>query len=423
MKLTDHEAEWQILNSLLFDNGCLDELGLEVSDFDDADSRAIFAVASRLINQGVKANTDSVSSALRDGKAEKTASVVLTLEAWTAGNVLYYARKVRDMSRKRKIVSLMRDVKGSLDDQTTGSDEIIGQIEVALTALSGPGAEGIRSIGEILIPSVRIIEERVVNRGDPTGILTGFRELDAATGGFQPGQLIVIGARPSVGKTALALTMALNMARASVPVGFMSAEMSGEQLVVRAIGGVGSVNTMSMMNGYLSKGDFPKVMAAGETIQPLPIWIDDTPNVSISVLLSRVRKMKRLGARIVFVDYLTLLRHGDPRMPRHERVGEISKMLKGLARELKIPVVALSQVGRQSADAPPGLQDLRQSGEVEEDADVVILLHRKDTETAEKTQTIRAEVAKNRTGPTEVFHLSFLREFVRFENQIAKAGS
>jgi replicative DNA helicase len=421
--LTNHEAEWRIIEAALHDNACLDGLDIEIGDIDDGLHRAIFGVAQRQINQGLRADVDSVAAGLREGGNQAAATAALKLEPWTAGNVAYYAGLIKECSRKRKLVTMLRAAEESLRDRTKTSSDIIGEIESELTALDGTTQTGIRTIGEILIPTVQLLEERAKNHGAPSGVVTGYPALDRTTGGFQPGQLIIIAARPSVGKTALALSMAMNQAEKGIPVGFISAEMQGEQLCVRALGGKGHVNTMSILNGWYGPKDFPRIIEAGEAIQGMRIYIDDTPNVAMATMLSRARKMKRLGARIVYVDYLTLLRHGDAKMPRHERVGEISKMLKGLARELSIPIVALSQVGRQAADCPPSLADLRQSGEIEEDADVVILLHRatSDDSGENRDQIVEVNVAKNRTGPTEIFTLTFLREFVRFEPRAVSA--
>ncbi|MCK9569965.1 hypothetical protein M0R72_13560 [Candidatus Pacearchaeota archaeon] len=414
MKLSDHEAEWRTLEMLICDNDALDGLDLSTSDFDNTRNAAIFAVISNTISQGVKADAKTIASKLMDSGASEESVMVSTMDSWTSANIAYYAGKVRDLSRKRQVVRMMHEVKGLLDDATKTADDLVGEIEQRLTGMVMNRDTGIRSIGELLIPTLKLIEARVSARGKLSGVATGFSALDNATGGFQPEQLIIIGARPSVGKTAFALTMAIKQAADGNSVGFFSAEMSGELMTVRALGSVGSVNTMAMMNGYMKATDMSRLLESGERLRETPLWIDDTPNIPVGIMMSRARKMRRLGASIIYVDYLTLLKHGESRQPKWERVGEISKMLKGLARELHIPIVVLSQVNRNNSEGAPCLADMRQSGEIEEDADVVILMHKSDdTETG---CTVHCNIAKNRTGPTAIFDLTFLKEYVRFEN-------
>jgi replicative DNA helicase len=420
MKLEDLDAEWSVINGIVADNASVDSLSLVVTDFAGSRNAMIFGAIRKIIDAGRKADTQAIAEQLRKDGKDDVAVDVFKLEPMTAANVGYYAKKVLDLSRKRRLVEVLRTVREGIEKRDC--EDLIGEIEKGLTDMSVATGHEIRTIGEILKPTVRIIEQRVSLNGGLPGISTGFPTLDRVTGGLQGGHYIVIGARPSTGKTALALTMALNMTvRGKVMTGFISSEMTGEQLTMRALAGIGKVNSMGIATGRLGHDGMSRILDACTTLMEAPLLIDDTPSIQLGTLLSRARKMKRMGIRVLYVDYLTLIRHGDARTPKHERVGEVSKSLKTLARELDIPVVALSQVGREAEDRMPTLADLRQSGEIEEDADIIILLHRDKREQQQgdgQDLTVDVDIAKNRTGPTDSFKLIFQPRYVRFETRL-----
>lgn len=411
MEYRDTASERAVIEALLADSECYESLTIDAGDFQDTDCRAAFGAFATLIGSGKKPDLPMLGIEM-PGKV----SFLAGLNPMTSGNVGYYAGRIRDCSRRRGIVSIMHRVKDALE----GPVEItLEEIEKGLVELQDGDGNDLRMLRDVLDPALKMIEDRYRLHGKPPGISTGFFRIDAPLGGLQNGNLVIIGARPSIGKTALALSMTLNIAKAGGRVGFFSCEMTAEQLVIRALSSVGRVNSQSLSSGYLTQDDFSRIVDAGEPLMRAQVIIDDTPNITLTLLKNRARRMKRLGAAVIFVDYLTLIRHGDARMPRWERVGEISKNLKQLARELNIPVVAMSQVGRDADDRMPTLSDLRQSGEIEEDADVILLLHR-DRKKAEDDQdyTTQVDIAKNRHGATQLVELVFMPKFVSFEEKM-----
>lgn len=416
--LQDREAEIAVLNAMIYDQECIDGLGLKAGDFTHSRNQALFTAIIKIHETGRTVDQAAVLDQLRTDRVTIDSGMMEQIFPVTAANVAYYAKKVRGLSQKRQIVEMLHGVKDDLDGKS--AEEIVDRIEQRLTELY-VGEEGdVRKVGDFLEPALATIEKRYTGHGELPGLSTGFTELDHVLTGFHPGNLIVIGARPSQGKTALALTMALNQALQGIPVGFFSCEMTGEQLVMRALSGIGRINSQSVSTGILKQSDFSKLIDAGSKLHDAPLIVDETPYISLTQLRSRARKMRRMGVRCLYVDYLTLIRHGDSRTPRYERVGEISKSLKFLSRELQIPVVALSQVGREAENRLPTMADLRQSGEIEEDADVIIFLHRdreKDGQSSRNDRLTLVDVAKNRHGATETVQLIFIPEYVRFESK------
>jgi replicative DNA helicase len=247
------------------------------------------------------------------------------------------------------------------------------------------------------------------------------------TSGFQNSEFIIIGARPSVGKTALALTMAANMAiHRKIPVGFFTLEMADMALMQRLLSSEARINSEKLRTGMLRPADFHNLTEAAGRIYEAPLFIDDTPNIKLLDLRAQARRMKsKEGIKILFVDYIGLIEpENKNNVPRHEQVAEISRSLKSLARELELPIVCLSQVGRQSEGKPPTLADLRESGSIEQDADVVLFLHREREDTRDahgqegggagnvETDLV---IAKQRNGPVGTVKLAFLPHYTKFE--------
>ncbi len=416
--LQDREAEIAVLNAMIYEQECIDGLGLKAGDFTHSRNQALFTAIIKIHEAGRTLDQAAVFDQLRTDKVTIDSGMLEQISPVTAANVAYYAKKVRELSQKRQIVEMLHGVKDDLDGKS--AEEIVDRIEQRLTELYVGDEGDVRKVGDFLEPALNTIEQRYSGHGSLPGLSTGFTELDHVLTGFHPGNLIVIGARPSQGKTALALTMALYQALEGIPVGFFSCEMTGEQLVMRALAGIGRINSQSVSTGILKHTDFAKLTEAGCRLRDAPLIVDETPYISLTQLRSRARKMRRMGVRCIYVDYLTLIRHGDSRTPRYERVGEISKSLKFLSRELQIPFVALSQVGREAEDRMPTMADLRQSGEIEEDADVIIFLHRDRKKSGDADRGDRltlVDVAKNRHGATETVQLIFIPEYVRFESK------
>lgn len=414
--LQDRESEIAVLNGCLADQEALDTVGLRPMDFTDSRHAAIYQAMLTIHEAGRTVDLVALNDQLK-GKVEPSA--LARLDPVTASNVSYYAGKVLELSRRRQLLSILRAVKEDLLQART-FEQLVDGLEHRLTDLVVGNEGAIRKLGELLAPAIATLEKRYQLKGQTPGLSTGFRELDRVLTGFHPGNLIVIGARPSQGKTALALTMALDQALAGKPVGFFSAEMTGEQLVTRALAGIGRINSQSIATGLLREADFARLIDAGQKLFDVPLYIDDTAYIPLEQLRSRARKMRRMGIECLYVDYLTLIRYDLPKVPRFERVGEVTKTLKTLSKELAIPIVALSQVGRDAEDRMPTMADLRQSGEIEEDADVIIFLHRdrnQEEGRASRDRLTIVDIAKNRQGATETVELIFVPEYVRFESK------
>ena len=417
-QLADPASERAVVDGVLADPSTLDELALRPSDFTDRRLGSIYQAMLHIQDAGRQIDLVAIADQLRvDGSAAGAADLA-GLNPITSGNIGYYAGKVGELALVRQLVGLLNKVSAHVGQAS--SDELFDLLEGGLTEIAGAEQHEIAKISDMYGPAMDVIEQRYQSKGAPVGIPTGFRKIDELTTGFQPSEFIVIGARPSIGKTALALTIAMYMATHGVEVGFFSAEMAATSIMVRMLSTTGRVSSQRIRTGLLQASDFSRLMSASSLIQRASMYLDDTPNIKLTTFRSRARRMKRMGVQIIFLDYLTLIRHGDPRMPKHERVGEIVKEIKQLARELNIPIVALSQVRRDAEDKPPTLADLRQSGEIEEDADTVILLHRDrkaSTESGEKDLTTYVDIAKQRNGPTDVVQLMFVPEYTTFEEK------
>jgi replicative DNA helicase len=263
---------------------------------------------------------------------------------------------------------------------------------------------------------------------DITGVSTGFTELDKLTSGLQPGELIIIAGRPSMGKTTLAINIAENAAIGrQVPAGIFSMEMSAEQLSFRMLSSIGRISQSRLRNGKLSDEDWPRVDSAVSMMSNAPIFIDDGGALTPTDVRSRARRLKREhGLGLIVVDYLQLMQVSGTTENRATEISEISRSLKALAKELHVPVIALSQLNRsveQRTDKRPVMSDLRESGALEQDADVILFIYREEVYDKETPRKGVADIiiAKQRNGPVGEFHLTFLGEFTKFENLIAEA--
>lgn len=349
----------------------------------------------------------------------------------SAANVDYYLEILREKYTLRILIGTCTEVVTRAYEHQGEVDELIDQVGHDVQKIV-EGAQPLKETGtmNILVPSAMDrIEMMRVNAGKVTGLPTGLADLDVLTWGLQPSEMIVLAARPSIGKTSLAMNIAEYVAiHDGLPVGVFSLEMSEESLMVRMICSRAHVSTRSIQRGYATEKDMQLVISSGKAFHKAPIYIDDTSALGIQQLRARARRMhKRYGIRLVVIDYLQLmnapLRKSDN---RQQEVSNISGGLKALAKELKIPVLVLSQFSRKLEDrgvnAAPRLSDLRESGSIEQDADVVIMLHRPNKETVEADGTyqeaipITAIVGKNRSGPTGEANLLFLRQFTRYEN-------
>lgn len=374
------------------------------------------------VNQELK-NSGDLDSA---GGAAYVAS--LTSEVPTSANVEYYAKIVQEASVRRSLINTASEIISGAFDDTNGTGQVIEDAERKIFEITEKSHVGsYRSVRELVSDAVSSIEKRMMAKADCIGVPSGYTDLDSLTNGFQPSDFIVIGARPSVGKTALALSMAANMAiRKNIKVGFFSLEQDANSIMQRLLAGESRVNSRSIRSGFLSEIQLEKLMdSANRIYENMPLFICDTPGMRLLDLRTEARRMKsKEDIDVIFIDYIGLIGSENKLIPRHEQVAEISRSLKELARELKIPVIVLSQVKREVGSDKPTLADLRESGSIEQDADLVMFLHRgkqndKDDDGADPDRLgkeIDVIVAKNRNGPVGEIKLMFLPAYTRFES-------
>jgi replicative DNA helicase len=309
-------------------------------------------------------------------------------------------------------------------DQAEPAEEILDRAEQALFDLSEKRIKaGFVSVKEMELPATRLIEKLYTEREMITGVATGFRDLDRLTSGLQPADLIILAARPSMGKTAFVLNIAQHVAlHKAAPVGMFSLEMSKEQLLMRMLCSEARVDAHKVRTGYLGKDDFRKLIdALGRTAQA-PMFIDDSSTLTVMEMRAKCRRLKaEHGLSMIIVDYLQLMSGYGRVENRTQEISGISRGLKALAKELHLPVIALSQLSRapeqRQGDHKPQLSDLRESGSIEQDADVVMFIYREEVYKPSEENSGLAEliISKQRNGPTGVVKLAFLREFTRFE--------
>lgn len=360
----------------------------------------------------------------------------LTSQVPTTSNAAYYARIVRALSLRRAMLDFSGEMRERVFDSSQEIAAVIDEFEQRLSnlqATSGSFADKYQDSSTLVTKTVDRIQERV-KFGNRDGIKSGYAQLDDMTGGFQPSEFVVIGARPSVGKTAFAISMAVDIAiHRKIPTGFFSAEMTAMAIMERILSSEANVDAKKIRNAVLRNQDNMAIVDAAGRIYEGKLYIQDTPNIKLLDLRSQARRMKReRGIKILFIDYLSLINpEASPGTPRHEQVAEVSRSLKALARELEIPIVALAQVNRDAEGKEPNLANLRDTGSIEQDADVVLLLHRDrlvdptqgDFKREEESpimlsgfpvQKTKVIVAKQRNGETGVITMGFQNQLVRF---------
>lgn len=343
----------------------------------------------------------------------------------TAANIGYYARIVEEKSLLRRLIKTATDI---VTDGFTREDEVNLVLDEAekqiMEVAQRKNTSSFHDIKDVLVRTYDNIELLHNRKGDVTGIPTGFAELDRMTAGFQRNDLIIVAARPSVGKTAFALNIAQNVGtKTDENVAIFSLEMGAEQLVMRMLCAEGNINAQNLRTGALTDEDWRKLTMAMGRLSNTGIYIDDTPGIRISEIRSKCRRLKQEhGLGMILIDYLQLIqgsgRHSEN---RQQEVSEISRSLKALARELEVPVIALSQLSRgveQRQDKRPMMSDIRESGSIEQDADIVAFLYRDDyyDQESENKNIIEIIIAKQRNGPVGTVQLAFVKEFNKFVN-------
>lgn len=426
------EAEQAVLGAIFLEPSSL-TMASEIlipDDFYRAGHQKIFQMMLKLSDKGKAVDLITVTEELAAGKLLEDIGGVSYLSELagsvpTAANIEYYAKIVEEKSLLRRLIRTATNI---ATDGYTREDEVevlLGEAEKSILEVSGrKNAGAFHNIKDVLVRTYDNIEVMNNRAGEVTGLATGFSELDRMTAGFQRNDLIIVGARPSVGKTAFALNIAQNVAsKTGENIAIFSLEMGAEQLVMRLLCAEGNIDAQRLRTGSLTDEDWGKLTMAMGSLSNAGIFIDDTPGVRITDIRSKCRRLKQEhGLGMILIDYLQLiLGSGRSGENRQQEVSEISRSLKALARELKVPVIALSQLSRgveQRQDKRPMMSDIRESGSIEQDADVIAFLYRDDyyDRESESKNIIEIIIAKQRNGPTGTVSLAFVKEYNKFVN-------
>ena len=427
------EAEQSVVGAMLMDKEAI-EIASEIVNPDDFYNRqlgTVFETMVELNREGSAVDFVTLQNRLREknvppqvSSAEYIGELVSAVP--TSANVKYYAQIVADKSTLRKLIRVSEETINTCYSNSENMEGILNDVEKSVFQITQKRNTGeFVSIDQVVMNALNRIEQASKMKGNVTGLSTGFLDLDYSTAGFQPSDLILIAARPSMGKTAFVLNIAEHMAfHDNKCVAIFSLEMSKEQLVNRLLAMESHVDSQHIRTGNMSDMDWENLIESADVVGSSKLIIDDTPGISIQELRSKCRKYKMdHGLNIIMIDYLQLMTGGSGRgsESRQQEISDISRSLKALARELNVPVVALSQLSRaveQRPDHRPMLSDLRESGAIEQDADMVMFIYRddyynKDTETKGVADII---IAKQRNGPIGTVDLLWLPEFTKFAN-------
>jgi replicative DNA helicase len=445
LRLPPHsiEAEQSLLGGLLIDNEALDKVAdvVSVSDFYRQDHQIIYQHIHQLIERSQPADIVTVGESLESNAELNTVGGLeylglLAENTPTAANIRGYAQIVRERSIMRNLVQVGTEIVDSaLSPQGRDAQQLLDESESKIFQIAEAGKNdriGFTDIKELL-PQVAERIDQLFQRDNPsdvTGVPTGYKDLDMMTSGLQPGDLVIIAGRPSMGKTSLALNIAEYVAiDTGLPAAIFSMEMASTQLVSRLIGSVGKLNQHKMRTGQLDDNDWEKLSYALGQLNEAPIFIDEGSALNPYEVRARARRLHKQCGKLglVVIDYLQLMGLAGSSENRATEISEISRSLKSLAKELNVPVVALSQLNRsveQRPDKRPVMSDLRESGAIEQDADVIMFIYRDEVYNPESPDKGVAEIilAKQRNGPVGRVKLTFLGEFTKFENYANPVG-
>ncbi|KMY52123.1 replicative DNA helicase [Peribacillus loiseleuriae] len=426
------EAEQAVLGAIFLEPSSL-TVSSEIlipEDFYRSSHQKVFNAMLKLNDMGKAVDLVTVTEELAAAKnLEEVGGVSylseLAASVPTAANVEYYAKIVEEKSLLRRLIRTATNIAQEGYSREDEVESLLGEAEKSIMEVAQRKNSGaFQNIKDVLVRAYDNIEELTNRKGDVTGIPTGFAELDRMTAGFQRNDLIIVAARPSVGKTAFALNIAQNVAtKTDENVAIFSLEMGAEQLVMRMLCAEGNINAQNLRTGALTDEDWRKLTMAMGSLSNAGIYIDDTPGVRIGEIRSKCRRLKQEnGLGMIMIDYLQLIQgNGRSGENRQQEVSEISRSLKSLARELQVPVIALSQLSRgveQRQDKRPMMSDIRESGSIEQDADIVAFLYRDDyyDKESENKNIIEIIIAKQRNGPVGTVSLAFVKEYNKFVN-------
>jgi replicative DNA helicase len=441
LRLPPHsiEAEQSVLGGLLLDNGAFDRVAdvLREEDFYRYDHRLIWQQISRLIERSQPADVVTVFEALQTaGKADEAGGLAylnaLAQETPSAANIRRYAEIVRDRAILRMLISTADEISTTaLNPQGKDTRQILDEAESKVFQISEQGARGaagFQGLQDLLGKVVERVDQLYsqANASDVTGVPTGFADLDRMTSGLQPGDLVIVAGRPSMGKTAFSLNIGEHVAVSEgLPVAVFSMEMGATQLAMRMVCSVGRLDQQRLRTGRLVDDDWPRLTSAIQKMQDAQLYIDETPALNSLELRARARRLSRQCGQLglVIVDYLQLMAGSSSSggENRATEISEISRGLKALAKELHCPVIALSQLNRSLEQRPnkrPVMSDLRESGAIEQDADVILFIYRDEVYNPDSADKGTAEIiiGKQRNGPIGTVRLTFVGQYTKFEN-------
>jgi replicative DNA helicase len=431
------EAEMSVLGGLMIDNEAFDRVAdvIREEDFYRYDHRLIWTQISRLIEKSQPADVVTVFESLqRAGKAEEAGGLVylnsLAQETPSAANIRRYAEIVRDRSILRRLISTSDEIAtNALNPQGKDTRQLLDEAESKIFQISEDGSRG--SVGFQALPDLlgKVVEriDELYNQNNPndvTGVPTGFTDLDRLTSGLQPGDLVIVAGRPSMGKTAFSINIGEHVAiEQGLPVAVFSMEMGATQLAMRMICSAGRLDQQRLRTGRLVDDDWPRLTNAIQKMQDAQMFIDETPALNSLELRARARRLARQSGQLglIIIDYLQLMSATGSGENRATEISEISRSLKALAKELHCPVIALSQLNRSLEQRPnkrPVMSDLRESGAIEQDADVILFIYRDEVYNPESEDKGSAEIiiAKQRNGPIGSLRLTFVGQYTKFEN-------
>jgi len=430
------EAEKGVLGSILLDPRMCDDVALAVrpADFYAPNHRKLFEHMLEMHNSGKQIDLTLLVDKLKSvGDFEALGGTAFLIDIAesvpTAANAVWYAKIVSEKAVVRDLIHASTEILRDAYDQAVEPRELLAQSEAKIFGiLEQKGGTEVRAMNDILQDAMLRIDDRINRGGGIGGISTGLRDLDTQTGGMHDSELIILAARPSMGKTALAGTIAENVAMGDKhAVFFVSLEMSRLELAERMLCSHGRINGHNLRNGVLSQTERRKLIEASSELSEAPIFIDDSPSRTVTEIAAAARRLKRRSnLRLIVIDYLQLIEPDNAKDQRQEQVAKIARRLKGMARELKVPVLCLSQLNRQaeaSKDNLPKLSHLRESGAIEQDADVVMFVHREEyyATNPEDKEKLRGKaqiiIAKQRNGPIGDIPLTWIANFTRFEDR------
>jgi replicative DNA helicase len=426
------EAEQSVLGGILLDNLALNtvlEL-LETDDFYSEAHRKIFSAIVELSNRNEPCDLITLSNILKNQKRiEKiggTAYLASLVDVPSAVNIAYYAKIIKEKSILRRLIGTATEILNNSYNSGKDIDSVLDEAEHAIFEISENKIRpSFHPMREIIKDSFKTIERLYAKKELVTGVATGFDKIDDLTSGLQNSDLIIIAGRPSMGKTAFALNIAQYAAlEMGVPVAIFSLEMAKEQLATRMLASEARVDSQRLRKGFLGETDWPKLTTAAGRLSEAPIYIDDTPAITVIETKAKSRRLKaENGLGLIILDYLQLMRGSAFKDSREQEISEISRSLKALAKELSVPVIALSQLNRKVEDRTnrrPQMADLRESGAIEQDADLIAFIYRDEvynrSDDNPEKGTAEIIIGKQRNGPTGIVKLAFQEKYTRFEN-------